>query len=40
MNKQKGYTIYEMFVLLMVLVGFATVCSAGYVAWHFIAKFW
>lgn len=40
MNKQKGYTLVELIVTVFVLIGLGLVGFGGYIAWHFIAKFW
>lgn len=40
MNKQNGYTLVE---LLMVIWFLVCVCIGGallYVLWHFVSKFW
>ena len=38
--KMKGFTLLEL-IIVVVLVGLLALSVAtGYVAWHFVAKFW
>lgn len=40
MKKQKGFTLPELLILVWVTFVIGAICFGGYVAWHFIAKFW
>ena len=43
-NKESGYTIVELFVvlasLLSLVVSLAILGGLAYIAWHFVSKFW
>lgn len=40
MKTQRGYTLFELIVLIGLFVGFSLLGFALYVIVHFIAKFW
>lgn len=39
-TKQKGFTLIELLMCIFALLLVILLCSAGYVAIHFIQKFW
>ena len=38
--KQKGFTAFELLVLIAFVASAAISCGLLYVAWHFISKLW
>lgn len=38
--KSKGFTLVELLIVLSILVSLAVVVTVGWVAVHFVVKFW
>lgn len=41
-SAQGGFTMAELLVvmLIVVVIGFGVIGTLGYIAWHFLSKFW
>ncbi len=40
MKWQKGYTLVEMFIAIILVAALGLAGSIVYIGWHFISKFW
>ncbi len=40
MRKQKGFTAFELIIVISCVVTVIALCTVGVVGVHFIAKFW
>lgn len=40
MRKQKGFTLFELFFVIIFIAALVAAIGGGYVLFHFIAKLW